>query len=110
MTPIPADEYCLVMTATASEAEAETLAQQIVQARLAACVQVQAVKSFYVWKEQPCAEKEWLLLIKSRTVCYAALEDFIRARHRYETPEIVRVPITAGSADYLAWLSQQTGP
>lgn len=110
MTPIPADEYCLVMTATASEAEAETLAQQIVQARLAACVQVQAAKSFYVWKEQPCAEKEWLLLIKSRTVCYAALEDFIRARHRYETPEIVRVPITAGSADYLAWLSQQTGP
>ena len=56
MTPIPADEYCLVMTATASEAEAETLAQQIVQARLAACAQVQAVKSFYVWKEQPCAE------------------------------------------------------
>lgn len=98
------------MTATASEAEAETLAQQIVQARLAACVQVQAVKSFYVWKGQPCAEKEWLLLIKSRTVCYAALEDFIRARHRYETPEIVRVPITAGSADYLTWLNQQTGP
>jgi periplasmic divalent cation tolerance protein len=110
MTPIPADEYCLVMTATASEAEAETLAQQIVQARLAACVQVQAVKSFYVWKEQPCAEKEWLLLIKSRTARYAALEDFIRAHHRYETPEIVQVPVTAGSADYLAWLSQQTGP
>ncbi len=106
----PAGAYCLVMTATASEAEAETLAQQIVQARLAACVQVQAIKSFYVWKEQPCAEKEWLLLVKSKTACYAALEEFIRARHRYETPEIVQVPITAGSAGYLSWLSQQTGP
>lgn len=110
MSTARAQDYSLVMTATASEAEAETLAQQIVQARLAACVQVQAIKSFYVWKAQPCAEKEWLLLIKSKTACYAALEEFIRARHRYETPEIVQVPIMGGSADYLAWLSQQTGP
>ncbi len=97
------------MTATASEAEAETLAREIVQAHLAACVQVQAIKSFYVWKEQPCAEKEWLLLIKSRPALYGALEDFIRAHHRYETPEIVQLPITAGSADYLRWLNLQTG-
>ncbi|MBI3532486.1 MAG: divalent-cation tolerance protein CutA [Curvibacter sp. PD_MW3] len=105
----PPDAFCLVMTTTASEAEAETMARQIVQARLAACVQVQAIKSFYVWKEQPCAEKEWLLLIKSRAVVYQALEDFIRAHHRYETPEIVQLPITAGSADYLHWLALQTG-
>ena len=85
------------------------MARQIVQARLAACVQVQAIKSFYVWKEQPCAEKEWLLFIKSRAAVYQALEDFIRAHHRYETPEIVQLPITAGSADYLHWLALQTG-
>jgi len=101
--------FCLVMTTTASEAEAETLAQQIVQARLAACVQVQAVKSFYVWKEQPCAENEWLLLIKTRSGLYPALEGFIRARHSYETPEIVQLPITTGSPDYLDWLAAQTG-
>lgn len=103
------DAFCLVMTTTASETEAETMARQIVQARLAACVQVQAIKSFYVWKEQPCAEKEWLLLIKSRAAVYQALEDFIRAHHRYETPEIVQLPISAGSADYLHWLALQTG-
>ena len=103
------DAFCLVMTTTASEVEAETMARQIVQARLAACVQIQAIKSFYVWKEQPCAEKEWLLLIKSRVAVYQALEDFIRAHHRYETPEIVQLPITAGSADYLHWLALQTG-
>lgn len=107
-SPTP-DVFCLVMTTMASEAEAETMARQIVQARLAACVQVQAIKSFYVWKEQPCAEKEWLLLIKSRAAVYQALEDFIRAHHRYETPEIVQLPITAGSADYLHWLALQTG-
>lgn len=108
-TSNPPEAFCLVMTSTASEAEAQTLAQHIVQARLAACVQVQAIKSFYVWKEQPCAEQEWLLLIKSRTAVYPALEDFIRAQHRYETPEIVQLPITAGSSDYLRWLTLQTG-
>lgn len=108
-TSTTSDAFCLVMTTTASEAEAETMARQIVQARLAACVQVQAIKSFYVWKEQPCAEQEWLLLIKSRAAVYPALEDFIRAHHRYETPEIVQLPISAGSTDYLRWLALQTG-
>lgn len=101
--------FCLVMTTTASEAEAETLAQQIVQARLAACVQVQAIKSFYVWKERPCTENEWLLLIKTRSVLYPVLEEFIRAHHSYETPEIVQLPITAGSPGYLDWMAAQTG-
>jgi len=104
-----ADAFCVVMTTTASEPEAEALARQIVQAQLAACVQVQAIKSFYVWKDQACAEAEWLLLIKSRTAVYPALEAFIRTHHRYETPEIVQLPITAGSADYLQWLARQTG-
>jgi periplasmic divalent cation tolerance protein len=49
-------------------------------------------------------EPEWLLVIKTLEARYAALETFIRERHSYETPEIVRVPITAGSADYLRWL------
>ena len=84
------------------------MARQIVQARLAACVQVQAIKSFYVWETQPCEEREWLLLIKSRTTAYAALESFIKHHHRYETPEVVQLPITAGSADYLRWLALHT--
>ena len=108
-TSEPPQAFCLVMTTVASEAEAQTLAQYIVQARLAACVQVQAIKSFYIWKEQPCAEQEWLLLIKSRTAGYPALEDFIRAQHPYETPEILQLPITAGSAGYLRLLATQTG-
>lgn len=97
------------MTTTASEADAEALAQAMVQARLAACVQVQAVKSFYVWNEASCATPECLLLIKTRTAQYPALEAFIRARHSYELPEVVQLPITAGAADYLGWVAAQTG-
>ncbi len=105
----PAPEFCLVMTTTSSEEEAATLARQIVQARLGACVQLQAIRSFYEWKNAPCESREYLLLIKTRAAQYPPLEDFIRAHHSYETPEVVRLPITAGSMDYLRWVAAQTG-
>ncbi len=101
-------EFCLVMSTTDQEAHAEALAGQIVAAGLAACVQVQAIKSFYVWQGQPEATREWLLMIKTREPLYAELERFIRANHPYETPEVVCLPITAGAADYLAWVRAQT--
>lgn len=101
--------YCMVMTTIAGEALAEALAREIVQARLGACVQVQNIKSFYRWKNETRGEHECLLLIKTRKALYRQLEEFIRAHHSYETPEIVQLPITAGSADYLQWMATETG-
>jgi periplasmic divalent cation tolerance protein len=100
--------YCVVLTSIDSEARAETLAQQIVQAQLGACVQVQSIKSFYLWKGEARREPEFLLTIKTRSALYGQLEAFIRAYHSYETPEIVQLPITAGSSDYLAWIAAST--
>jgi len=100
--------YCVVLTAVQSEAQAEALAQQIVQARLGACVQVQGIKSFYLWQGQARQEREYLLMIKTRSALYPQLQDFIRAHHSYETPEIVQLPITAGWPDYLAWIDAGT--
>lgn len=102
------NEFCLVMTATDQEAHADSLAAQLVEARLAACVQVQAIKSFYEWQGRPEVAREWLLMIKTREPLYGELERFIRAHHHYETPEVVCLPITAGAADYLAWVRAQT--
>jgi periplasmic divalent cation tolerance protein len=96
---------CIVMTTASTEDEAEALAAAIVEAGLAACVQVQRVRSFYVWQGTLHREPEWLLLIKTLVARYAVLEAFIRERHSYETPEIVQLPITAGSTDYLRWLA-----
>ncbi|RST49183.1 divalent-cation tolerance protein CutA [Variovorax sp. MHTC-1] len=96
---------CIVMTTASTEDEAEALGTAIVKAGLAACVQVQRVRSFYVWQGTLHREPEWLLLIKTLAARYAVLEAFIRERHSYETPEIVQLPITAGSADYLRWLA-----
>jgi len=103
-----ASTHCVVQTALPSEAQAAELARAIVQARLGACVQVLAIRSFYVWRERAHDEAEWLLVIKTRGALYTALETFIRERHPYETPEIVLLPITAGSAAYLAWVDANT--
>ncbi|MDP3700701.1 MAG: divalent-cation tolerance protein CutA [Hylemonella sp.] len=108
MTSTPTPPYCMVQTALASEAEAAELARGIVQARLGACVQLQAIRSFYVWQGQAHDAPEWLLSIKTRGALYPALEAYIREHHPYETPEIVQLPITAGSAAYLAWLDENT--
>jgi periplasmic divalent cation tolerance protein len=104
----PAVPYCLVLTTMATQTQAETLARQIVEARLAACVQIHALKSFYMWKGTLCTEPEWQLAIKTRQPLYEALAQFITARHPYETPEIVQIAIAAGSADYLGWVDAQT--
>ena len=72
------DTPCIVMTTAGTEAEAESLAEAIVEARLAACVQVQRVRSFYIWQDTLHREPEWLLMAKTRSVRYGALEAFIR--------------------------------
>lgn len=100
--------YCLVLTTTATAADAQSLARGIVEARLGACVQIQPIQSLYRWHGALCDETEFRLSIKTPQARYAALEDFIRTHHRYETPEIVQVPITAGSAAYLQWLDEET--
>jgi len=97
-----------VQTTLPSEAQAAELARAIVSARLGACVQVQAIRSFYVWQGRAHDEPEWLLHIKTLSALYPALEAFIRAHHPYETPEVVQLPIVAGSAAYLAWVKENT--
>jgi periplasmic divalent cation tolerance protein len=100
------EEACvLVLTTVGTKQFASDLAHSIVNARLAACVQMQSIQSVYRWKDEVCAEPEWLLAIKTTEARYADLEQHIRANHSYETPEIVRLPITGGSREYLAWIA-----
>jgi periplasmic divalent cation tolerance protein len=102
------DAVCIVMTAINNEAVAEALAQQLVEAKLAACVQVMPVKSFYVWQGESRREAEYLLLVKTRAALYTQVENFILANHPYEVPEILQVPVTAVAAGYLQWLQAGT--
>ena len=94
----------IIFTTTPNAEEAETLARKIVEAKLAACVQVlPQMKSFYFWENKIQVDSEHLLLIKTLEEKYDELEKFIKANHSYDTPEIVAVPSEKVSDDYLKW-------
>jgi periplasmic divalent cation tolerance protein len=108
MSISPETGHCLVLTTVATAQQADTLARRIVEAGLGACVQIEAIRSVYRWQGALCDEPEQRLSIKTRRARFEALERFIRANHSYETPEIVQIPITAGSAAYLQWVDEGT--
>jgi len=96
--------HVVVMTTVASEVEARTLAERLVEARLAACVQIMPIRSIYTWEGRVHDDQEHLLLVKTRGEKLEALETLVREAHSYEVPEITVVPIEAGSAAYLGWI------
>ncbi|EXI81789.1 MAG: Divalent-cation tolerance protein CutA [Candidatus Accumulibacter appositus] len=99
----------LVLTNLPDRPSAEALASELVEARLAACINVLApCHSIYRWQGALETASEVPLLIKTRSECYAALEAAIRARHPYELPEIIALPVTAGLPGYLAWVAAET--
>ncbi|MGZ8626367.1 MAG: divalent-cation tolerance protein CutA [Actinomycetota bacterium] len=88
-----------------SEAGARELAAALVDARVAACVQVLGpVHSTYRWEGAVRADTEWMLLMKTTPERFPALRDAIVARHPYDVPEVVAVPIEDGLPAYLSWI------
>lgn len=99
----------LVFTNLPDSASAEALARELVEARVAACVNVLApCRSVYRWQGTTESASEVPLLIKTTAERYSDLERLIRARHPYELPEIIAVPITAGLPAYLGWVRDET--
>lgn len=99
----------LVFTSLPDRAAAEALAAALVGERLAACVNILApCRSVYRWQGQIETADEVPLLIKTTRDCYAALEAAVRARHPYEIPELIALPIGDGLPDYLAWVAAET--
>ena len=102
-------EYLQVQTTTDSRAEAMELSRAAVEARLAACAQVAGpVASMYWWDDGLERTEEWLLLFKLPADRYDELAAFITERHSYDEPEIVALPIVAGSPAYLNWMRDET--
>lgn len=96
----------LVLVTCGSAKEAKKIAEVLVRKRLAACVNVltSPVQSIYRWEGKIETAKEYLLLIKTSRRRLAALEKEIRRLHSYDVPEIIALPIVAGSKPYLKWL------
>ena len=97
-----------VVTATATQADAEKIASALVQQRPAACVQVSGpMRSCYRWQGAIETADEWQCTIKTTQAAYGHVEQAIRRLHPYEVPEILATPIVNGSQSYLDWLMQQ---
>jgi len=98
------------MTAASGE-EAARLADMLIGAHLAACVQIlPEMESVYRWQGKVERQAETLLLAKTVASKFEELEREVRSLHSYETPEIVAVPIVAGSTPYLEWLQASVKP
>jgi periplasmic divalent cation tolerance protein len=100
--------YSTVITTVGDREQARRLAAEILSARLAACVQIVPIESFYAWKGELVEDTEVLLLIKTRDERYDDLERAIRSRHPYEIPEVVALRIERGLPEYLAWIDDVT--
>ena len=99
----------LVLTNLPDAASARALAEHIVSARLAACVNILApCRSLYRWQGKVEDANEVPLLIKTSAERYPELEAAIRARHPYELPEIVAVSLSQGLPAYLDWVAAET--
>jgi periplasmic divalent cation tolerance protein len=98
----------LVLTTADSPELAARIANALVEAREAACVNiVPGIRSIYRWEGKVCDEQELLLVIKSTRDRFEAVRARIRQVHTYQVPEVVAVDIETGDPDYLAWLRGQ---
>lgn len=97
--------YGVVLVTASSREEGEAIAKALVEAQMAACVTIMPVHSIYTWQGQLISEQEWQLLIKTDLTQFPALEEKISELHSYEVPEIIALPISAGSKPYLQWIS-----
>ncbi|XVV05912.1 divalent-cation tolerance protein CutA [Actinosynnema sp. CA-248983] len=102
------DGVVVISTTDSAEAAAE-LGRKIVEARLAACVQISSpIRSIYRWDGEIQDDQEWQLWIKSTHDRLDDLTAFIKANHSYDVPEVVALPILGGNADYIKWLVDET--
>ncbi len=101
-------EALQVTTTTSGRGDAETLAEAILNQRLAACVQISGpIESRYWWNGRLETAAEWLVTIKTRRDLYKSLESLLLELHPYDQPEIIGTAITEVSSGYLKWLDEQ---
>jgi periplasmic divalent cation tolerance protein len=101
--------YGVVLVTASSQEEGEAIASALVELKLAACVTLLPVRSIYTWQGKVNSESEWQLVIKTDLSQFPALSDKIQELHSYEVPEIIALPIVAGSRSYLNWIGENVG-
>ena len=105
----PVTGISVVFVTVGREEEGLKISHALVQEKLVACVNIIAgVRSIYWWKDEVCDDREWLLVMKTRSALVPALQSRIKALHSYEVPEIIAFPIEQGLPAYLEWVLEST--
>jgi periplasmic divalent cation tolerance protein len=100
----------IILTTAGSQEEARKIAHALVERRLAACVNiVPRIESVYRWQGKVDVAVEWLLLIKTQAELFEHVRDAVKELHSYDLPECVMLEVTAGSQEYLDWITKNTG-
>jgi periplasmic divalent cation tolerance protein len=100
----------LVFTTAGNQSEAQKIAQELVERRLAACVNiVPRIHSVYRWEGKVESAEEYLLVIKTTQAHSSQVQTTIRELHSYELPECILISVEGGSAEYLKWLDDSVG-
>ena len=99
----------VIFVTTSSSAEAEKIGRALVAEKLVACANILSpVRSIYRWQGKICDEPEALMVLKTRSGQVKKIIQRVRALHSYTVPEIIALPIIAGSKDYLSWIREVT--
>jgi len=101
-------KFSIIITTTDKNEVAQKIASHLVEAKLAACVQMDEVASFYQWEGKLCQEKEFRLMIKGMSSNYEKIETAIKKHHNYSLPQIIKLDIDGGSKEYLDWIENNS--
>ena len=99
--------YIVVFITVPSHQDAERIANELVDSKLAACVNIiQGVRSVFMWNGKKESVDECLLLVKTKENYFSRLKDKVKQLHSYDTPEIISIQISEGNQDYLDWIDK----
>ena len=98
----------LIQTTCASKIEAKNIAKILIDEKLAACVQLSEIESFYNWNDEFCCDYEILVNIKSKKENFEKIKSTIKEHHSYDVPEIIEIDITNSSKKYSKFIDENT--
>ncbi len=96
----------IVQTTCSSKKEAKSIAKILLKHKLAACIQTHKIKSFYIWEDKLCKDKEFLLNIKTKKENFPKLEKTIKKLHSYDVPEIICIKLYKTSKEYMDFIKK----
>lgn len=97
-----------IQTTCECKKQAQKIAKELIQNKLAACAQITKIKSYYMWKNEFCKDNETLLNIKTKKQNFKKVKRKIKELHSYDLPQIIALPIKKSSKEYKNFIKENT--